>query len=138
TINRKYVSKIAQIFGDPTQIEQVIRNLIVNAAQAMESSVEKVLTIGVRELDREVCVTIQDTGHGIPQAKLADIFQPFYTTKPEGKGTGLGLAIVHAMLKRHDGAVEVDSEEGVGTIFQLRFPLYQEEAVTSATIHLQV
>jgi len=133
-VKRNYLSDTAPIFGDPIQIEQIIRNLVVNAAQAMELSSKKELTIGVRRSKRRVYVTIQDTGHGIPKSKIEEIFQPFYTTKPDGKGTGLGLAIVRAMLKRHQACVEVDSEEGVGTIFQLQFPIYDAKVAGPQTI----
>ncbi|MGA1195952.1 MAG: response regulator [Candidatus Latescibacterota bacterium] len=133
-VKRNYLSDTAPIFGDPSQIEQVVRNLIVNAVQAMEASPKKELTIGVRRSKRKICVTIQDTGHGIPESKIEEIFQPFYTTKPEGKGTGLGLAIVRAMLKRHHAHIQVDSEEGVGTIFQLQFPIYDAKVAVPQTI----
>ena len=136
TIERRFASHVASIFGDPSQIEQIIRNLIVNAAQAMESSKKKVLTIVVEEVADEICVTLQDTGHGIPKAKLEEIFQPFYTTKPEGKGTGLGLAIVRSMLKRHNADVQVESEEGVGTTFRLTFPIYQSEVSVVNTMQM--
>lgn len=126
-VERKFAPEVSQIFGDPSQIEQIIRNLIVNAAQAMESSIKKILTITVEETQDAICVHIQDTGHGIPMAKLEEIFQPFYTTKPEGKGTGLGLAIVHSMLKRHKADVHVDSVVDVGTTFRLAFPIYKSE-----------
>ncbi|MBT4138860.1 MAG: response regulator [Candidatus Latescibacteria bacterium] len=123
-IKREYSSKGARIFGNQSQIEQAVRNLIVNAAQAMESSAKKELTIGVRKEGDKVCVTVTDTGHGIPKAKLEEIFEPFYSTKPEGKGTGLGLVIVRTMLKRYHADIYVDSEEGIGTTFRLEFPIY--------------
>lgn len=137
-IERDYASEEAHIFGDPSQIEQVIRNLIVNAAQAMETAAVKCLTIGVKKQGNKICVTLQDTGHGIPKAKLDDIFKPFYTTKPEGKGTGLGLAIVHTMLKRHQADVQVESEEGVGTTFLLQFPVYKVENSMSEMVPFNV
>jgi PAS domain S-box-containing protein len=137
-VKRNYLCDTAQIFGDPSQIEQIFRNLIVNAAQAMELSSERELTIGIRQDKNYICVIIQDTGHGIPKSKVAEIFQPFYTTKPEGKGTGLGLVIVRAMLKRHQANVTVDSEEGVGTCFQLRFPIYNAKVARPQTTPMHV
>jgi signal transduction histidine kinase len=67
-------------------------------------------------------VTIADTGPGIPAAVRPRIFDPFFTTKPAGKGTGLGLSIVHKIVTRHAGTIAVDSTEGQGTTFRLRFP----------------
>lgn len=136
-IERNYDVAECLVFGDPDQIEQVMRNLVVNAAQAMEDVSVKNLTIGIACGEQDVCVRVQDTGHGIPEDKLEDIFQPFYTTKPEGKGTGLGLAIVRSMLKRHQADIAVESEVGTGTTFYLRFPIYQE-SVASETIEVGV
>lgn len=127
TIERDYLDPELQIYGDPTQVEQVFSNLIINAAHAMEKATEKSLHITVSEEFNKVIVTIQDTGCGIPEGKLEEIFQPFYTTKPEGKGTGLGLAIVRSMLRRHQADVQVNSEVDVGTTFVLKFPVYSSE-----------
>lgn len=112
--------------GDPNQIEQVFRNLIVNAAQAMEqNSTERKLTFRLHRHKKDplIVVQIEDTGPGIPLSARNKIFQPFYTTKPEGEGTGLGLAIVKSILDRHNAYINVQSEEGKGTLFTLTFPI---------------
>lgn len=122
---------IPNIKGDPTQIEQVFRNLIVNAAQAMEQSkTERKLTFRIfqHKKDPFLVVQIEDSGPGISQSDLTRIFQPFFTTKPEGKGTGLGLAIVKSILDRHNAYIDVHSEEGKGTLFTLSFPICTDKS----------
>ena len=120
---------LPRVPGDPAQIEQVFRNLIVNAAQAMEETRKRVLTLGLRASadDMYVEAGIQDTGPGVPEEYLSQIFNPFFTTKPEGKGTGLGLSIVKTVLDRHGASIEVESRVGEGTRFAIRFPALREE-----------
>lgn len=113
---------LPQILGDPSQIEQVLRNLIVNAAQAMERSQRRDLGISLRRDGPHVVLTVGDTGCGIEAAQRECVFQPFYTTKPEGKGTGLGLSIVKTILDRHAAALHMDSKPGEGTVFTISFP----------------
>ena len=125
TVERDYDSDLPPVFGDPAQLEQVLRNLIVNAAQAVEEASEKVLTVSIKQHESGVVhLKVADTGHGIAEAHLEEIFQPFYTTKPEGKGTGLGLAIVRSILRRHGASVGVESCEGKSTAFTLVFPAH--------------
>lgn len=114
-------------FGTPAflrahkaEIDQVFINLINNAVQAMNGM--GCLTLGATQDDTWVDVTIADTGPGIPAAVRPRIFDPFFTTKPAGKGTGLGLSIVHKIVTRHAGTIAVDSTDGQGTTFRLRFP----------------
>ena len=114
------------------EFNQVILNLLINAAHAIESA-QKVRpgsagqgTITVRtRLDGEwALVEVEDSGTGIPDAILSRIFEPFFTTKEIGKGTGQGLAIVHTVIvKKHRGKVNVTTEVGRGTTFHLRLPL---------------
>ncbi len=102
------------------EIDQVFINLINNAVQAMNGT--GCLTLGTSQDGSWIDVTIADTGPGIPAAVRPKIFEPFFTTKPPGKGTGLGLSIVHKIVTRHAGTILVDSLEGHGTTFRLRFP----------------
>jgi len=105
------------------QLQQCFLNLIFNAIEAMPQGGQ--LTV-VSELDRPsntVRCQIQDTGHGIADQHLDHIFDPFFTTKEEGEGTGLGLSIVYGVVRRHEGRIEVNSEEGKGTTFILSFPV---------------
>jgi histidine kinase len=124
------------IRGDRNRLEQVFLNLIMNARDALdekgsragEGQGEKALRIcSYREGD-EVVVTVSDTGVGMGEALKAKIFEPFFTTKPVGKGTGLGLPISFGIVRDYDGSIEVESEEGQGSTFKLRFPAALEES----------
>ena len=110
---------------DPSQIQQVILNLILNGAQAMQPKGGGELTIRTRLLpdgdNVELCV--RDTGEGIAPENLSKIFDPFFTTKAEGKGVGLGLAVLYGIVKAHDGEVEVASQRNEGTSFSVTLPL---------------
>ncbi|MEW6753828.1 MAG: ATP-binding protein [Candidatus Latescibacterota bacterium] len=110
------------VHGDPAQMAHVFRNLVVNAAQAMEDSAARVLTVEIGRVGAGdgVQVVVADTGKGILAEHLERIFQPFFTTKPGG--TGLGLAIVRSILDRHGASVAVESQPAAGTRFVLRFP----------------
>ena len=110
---------------DPSQIQQVILNLILNAAQTMQSKGGGTLTIRTRLLpDRDnVELCVRDTGEGIAPENLAKIFDPFFTTKAEGKGVGLGLAVLYGIVKAHDGEVEVASQRNVGSSFSVTLPV---------------
>jgi two-component system, NtrC family, sensor kinase len=115
---------------DPSQIQQVILNLVLNGAQAMQSKAGGTLTIRTRLLtdksNVELCVT--DTGEGIPSENLSKIFDPFFTTKAEGKGVGLGLATLYGIVKAHDGEVEVMSRRNEGSSFSVLLPLRARSA----------
>ena len=102
------------------EIDQVFLNLISNAVQAMRGSGR--LTLATRWIEGTIAVQISDTGGGIPKNHLTRIFDPFFTTKAPGKGTGLGLSIVYKIVTKYRGTITVDSEEGKGTTFTIRFP----------------
>ena len=104
---------------DSSQIQQVILNLVLNGAQAMQPSGGGKLTISTRLIPKEESVElrVQDTGEGIAPENLAKIFDPFFTTKAEGKGVGLGLAVLYGIVKAHEGEVEVVSQRNEGTTF---------------------
>lgn len=123
-IHREFAEDLPKIYGDASQIQQVLRNLIVNAAQVMEGTTRRELYLELEAAQggNEVEVAVRDAGPGIPEEHLDKIFQPFFTTKPEGKGTGLGLAIVRTIVDRHRGDIVVESEPGEGTCFRLFFP----------------
>ncbi len=119
---------LPKIQADPAQIEQVFRNLIVNAAHAMEKKpLHRLLTLTLKPSPdgSRLVATVGDTGQGIPSENLEQIFEPFFTTKPEDKGTGLGLPIVKTILDRHDATIDVQSQVDKGTCFTLSFPALQ-------------
>ncbi|OFV66113.1 MAG: PAS domain S-box protein [Candidatus Syntrophoarchaeum butanivorans] len=104
--------------GDPDQLERVFMNLLTNALDAIGDRGR--IEIMVEDGDEEVVVTVRDTGCGIEKDIIGKIFEPLYTTK--SNGIGLGLAICKQIIEAHSGCIEVESEEGVGTTFTLRFP----------------
>jgi PAS domain S-box-containing protein len=131
----KYKAKVELDFDDiplveclPSQISQVLMNIIINAGQSIES--KGVITISTRHVDAMVCIKISDTGAGIPEENLRRMFEPFFTTKPIGKGTGLGLSVSFGIIESHHGRIEVDSEEGKGSNFYIWLPEKKvEEAI---------
>jgi len=110
---------------DPSQIQQVILNLILNGAQAMQPKGGGKLTIRTRLLadGDNAELFVSDSGEGIAPENLSKIFDPFFTTKAEGKGVGLGLAVLYGIVKAHDGEVEVTSRRNEGTSFSVTLPL---------------
>ncbi len=109
------------IYINAGKINQVLTNIIINAAQAIEHYGE--IKVSTHVADNQINVKISDNGCGIPEFQLSKIFDPFFTTKKEGEGTGLGLAISFDIMKEHKGQLDVESTVGVGTIFTLSFPL---------------
>jgi two-component system NtrC family sensor kinase len=103
--------------GSAGPFNQVLVNLFVNASHAMSGKGE--MTITTSSLDDEVCISISDSGCGMSEESAARIFEPFYTTKPQGEGTGLGLYISYSLIESFGGRIEVDTEEGVGTTFYI-------------------
>ncbi len=128
--------RLPLIAADPGQLDQVVTNLAINARDAMSGCGRLLVKTGLRHLCEDhveghperqpgahVCLVVEDTGHGIPEDRLAQIFEPFFTTKEPGRGTGLGLAAVHGIVKQHQGWTEVSSTVGKGTRFELFFPV---------------
>ncbi len=121
---KKELGEIPQTRCYPQQMNQVFMNLLVNAAHAIEQ--QGTITVRSWEEDGYVCVSVADTGQGIPEANLHRIFEPFFTTKEVGKGTGLGLSITYDIVKKHNGEITVRSEPGKGTDFTVRIPVVEE------------
>ena len=129
----KYKADVIKEYGDipdveclPTQINQVIMNLVVNGAQAIQGPRGRI-TIRTGTDGDHVWIEIADTGCGIPPAIRSRIFDPFFTTKPVGTGTGLGLSLSYGIIQKHGGRIEVESEEGVGTAFRIHLPVRHVE-----------
>jgi two-component system, NtrC family, sensor kinase len=124
----KYKAEVLQELGQlplveciPSQINQVFLNLLVNAGHAIAD--KGVITIRTAHLGEEVCISISDSGCGIPEENLPRIFDPFYTTKVVGKGTGLGLTLSYGIVQKHGGRIEVESKQGAGTTFSVYLPV---------------
>lgn len=113
--------KIPPIRLDSVQFSQILFNLILNAINAVEKGGE--IHVKTERLQTEVQLQIIDNGRGISKEDQSRIFQPFFTTKPKGEGTGLGLSVVHGIVNAHNGKISVQSNEGMGTIFTLAFPI---------------
>ena len=125
------------VHGDPTQIQQVLMNLCINAAQEMEATGGIVdIAVGTATMEAAdvkgrpgmapgeyAAVTVRDTGPGIDPAIVDRLFDPYFTTKEVGKGSGLGLSVVHGIVENHRGAVTVDSRPGRGAAFTVYLPL---------------
>ncbi len=132
-----FAKELPQVTCHGGQINQVVLNLVVNAAHAIGDVVkgtDRKGTITVRTFveDGHAVISIGDTGGGIPEAIRKRIFDPFFTTKEVGKGTGQGLAIAHNVIKAHGGALDFDTEVGKGTTFHVRLPLTPAESEANA------
>jgi signal transduction histidine kinase len=119
TVERVYAD-VPPVEGSRRELEQVLLNLLINAAQAIEG--EGVVRVATARLGDEVEITVADTGCGISAEIIDRIFDPFFTTKPVGEGTGLGLSISHEIVRRHGGRMLVTSEPGRGTEVRVRLP----------------
>jgi two-component system sensor histidine kinase HupT/HoxJ len=110
------------VMGSPGQMQQVIINLIQNAADATDHQTEPLLQISAREESDEIIVLFRDNGSGIATEASDKMFDPFYTTKPVGKGTGLGLSISYGIVERHGGMLSASNQPQGGAEFMLRLP----------------
>jgi signal transduction histidine kinase len=129
----KYKADIVRNYGTlpevecmPSRLNQVFLNLLVNAGQSIDGNGTITISTGVDQ--DEAWIAVADTGCGIAAENLNRIFDPFFTTKPVGQGTGLGLSVSHAIVRKHGGRIEVESEPGRGTRFIVRLPLTKSRA----------
>jgi two-component system NtrC family sensor kinase len=122
-IQKNIQEDLPMVVIDPSQIERVIMNIIINAAEAMDDEGQLILS-SRSSIDQDlVILEFKDTGPGISEENIDKIFDPFFTTKDVGHGTGLGLAISYGVVKAHNGTISVDSEPGKGTTFTVRLPV---------------
>jgi CheY-like chemotaxis protein/two-component sensor histidine kinase len=132
---------LPMVLANPTQIHQIVINLCTNASHAMEGNGGGIVDIRLSRFKKNgkpagqardlaegdyVCVSVKDTGEGIPPELLDKVFVPYFTTKKTGKGTGMGLAVVHGLVKNHGGEIVVESEPGKGTRFSVFLPAIEE------------
>ena len=140
---------------DPSQIDQILANLCINARDAIAGGGNIAIETGNSIFDEDYCaahagyvpgeyvrISVSDNGHGIDKETLAHIFEPFFTTKGAGKGTGLGLATVYGAVKQNNGFINVYSEPGTGTTFTIYLPRHeggagQERAAGAAIPHVR-
>lgn len=108
---------------NPSEINQVLLNIIVNASHATKNRPNPFISISTKADSRKVHITIEDNGYGMSKHTLDNLFMPFYTTKPIGEGTGMGMAIAHKIVEDHGGELHATSSEGVGSQFTLRLPI---------------
>ncbi len=123
-LSKDFQSDLPMVTIDSNQVGQVLINLIENACQAMTEGGE--LQISTRKSNVFVEIEIGDSGCGIPEKEVKKIFDPLFTTKP--KGTGMGLAVCHGIIDKHNGSIEVESQEGKGTNMIIKLPLEGEDA----------
>jgi two-component system NtrC family sensor kinase len=116
-------SDLPMVILDPSQVERVFLNLIINAAEAMDGNGILTLTTKNNQEMKTVEIKVQDTGHGIAAENMKKIFDPFFTTKETGHGVGLGLAISYGIVKEHKGDLTVESELEKGTTFTVSLPI---------------
>lgn len=146
-VKRVFKANPAMINGDPTQLQNALLNLSLNARDALPNGGEIVFTTANVKMEdvfsredwdkvvkgRYLKICVIDDGVGMDENMKKHIFEPFYTTKEIGKGTGMGLASVYGMVKNHNGAINVSSVYGEGTIFSLYFPLLEDEPLPEKT-----
>ena len=139
----KYKAEVVKEYGEipdieclASQINQVVMNLVVNAAHAMGDERGRI-TVRTGTAGEEVWLEVADNGAGIPPDTLKRIFEPFFTTKPVGKGTGLGLSLSYGIVQKHQGRIDVESTLGQGTAFRVTLPIrrpLQQDAVLATGI----
>jgi len=151
-IRKDFAATNAVVRGDPSQLQNAILNLAINARDAMPDGGEFLVATANVELDDDFCqflqgqarpgphveIHIRDTGTGMSDEVRKRIFEPFYTTKPAGKGTGMGLAAVWGTVVQHHGAILVRSIAGEGTEFTLWIPVDAEAAVAETTVEFEI
>ena len=121
---------IPEIWANEVELQQVMFNLLMNAAQAFKNNQNPIkkptIELHARSIDNNVIIKISDNGPGMPDVVQKRIFEPFFTTKEVGEGTGLGLSVVYMIItKNHGGKISVDSKTGVGTTFTIQIPIVQ-------------
>lgn len=120
-IKKEYQEKLPLVESFGGQLNQVFMNILDNAFYAIED--RGTVYIRIKSVDENVIIEFEDTGKGMPQDVAEKIFNPFFTTKPVGQGTGLGMSISYRVIKDHNGTINVKSEVGKGTLFELVLPV---------------
>ncbi len=127
TIKKEY-GQVPRIIADPSQLQQVFMNIIINAAEAMSGQGTLTIKTSLDPGQEKIKIAFTDTGHGIRPEDMSRLFEPFFTTKEVGKGTGLGLAISYSIIQKHEGTIEVESQVDKGSTFTIILPLRRESS----------
>ena len=124
-VEKQMDPNLPELVGSEDQLQQVFMNIVSNAGEAMEGTGGGVLTITTSHSSKngKILVGFKDTGGGIPRKNISKLFEPFFTTKKEGKGVGLGLSVAYGIVQEHGGSIQVQSEVGKGTTFEVELPL---------------
>ncbi len=128
-IVREFEKDLPPVVIDPSQMQEVFMNMLINGAEAMDRVGRLTLATRLDPSQNVIEIEFADTGHGIRPEDVGRIFDPFFTTKDPGHGTGLGLAISQSIVQKHKGTIAVASEVGRGTTFTIRIPITNQEAV---------
>jgi signal transduction histidine kinase len=133
---KEFPDDLPLIQGSEFRLGQLVLNLLVNAAQAIQegNAQGNEIRVVVRSEPRGMILEIKDTGEGIAPEAKPRLFEPFFTTKPAGVGTGLGLSICQSVVLEHRGAIEVESEPGKGSLFRVVLPLQAEDRAPAASV----
>ncbi len=121
-VERSYGRDLPTLYASSSELTQALVNLLSNAAHALPADGGRV-SIAVESRGESIELVVRDNGHGIPHALLTRVFEPFFSTKPEGEGSGLGLAIVTEVVEQHGGTVTADSDGATFTVFTIQLPL---------------
>ncbi|MEI6891728.1 MAG: response regulator [Pontiella sp.] len=152
-ILEREIENCGPILGETTQIQQVLINLCTNAGHALGKERQGQMKIGLKPVEvlanqqdvqpadlepgHYACITVADTGCGMPPEVMERIFEPYFTTKKKGEGTGFGLSIVHGIVRKHRGMINVSSKVGEGTTFTLYFPLLMDSVEQQVQVKVQ-
>jgi two-component system, NtrC family, sensor kinase len=131
-IEENLAPDLPDLIGSEDRLQQVLMNLLSNAAEALEAGGgERLLRIKTEYLREKNCVRVAfaDTGVGIPRENFPELFEPFFSTKKKGKGVGLGLSVAYGIIQEHGGSIQVESDEGKGTTFTIELPLKATQEV---------
>ena len=115
------------ILGDRIQLQQVILNLVVNGIDAMKDTPteNRIISIRTSRVEKFAELSVSDRGPGIPEDKLKEVFEPFFTSKAEGMGMGMGLSIARTIIEAHHGQISAKNRDHGGASFRIRLPLIQ-------------
>lgn len=122
-VNVENAKALPHVLGDCKQLIQVFLNIVLNALDAMEKKGSITISTEISKNRDYIYVKFSDTGKGIPEAEISKVFDPFYTTKPEGEGTGLGLSVSQGIIRKHGGNITLESQVNKGTVFTVLLPV---------------